>query len=67
MPLPVSDLGLCVISALTSIPLVQLLKLCDLGAETANLCPKHFEVIHVFKDTSSGKSEHSVSPARDET
>jgi len=46
MPLAVSDLCLCIISALTSILVVQLLKLCDLGAETSDFFAKHCEVIH---------------------
>ena len=66
MPLAVSDLLCCLVSACTSILVIQLLKLSDLGAESSNLFPKHFEVIHVIKDTSSGKSEHGVSPVHDQ-
>jgi hypothetical protein len=60
MPLAVSDLSVCVICASKPISVVQLLKLCDLSPEKSNLCAKNFEVIHVIKDTSSGKSEHGV-------
>jgi hypothetical protein len=67
VPLAVCDLGLCVISATKPISVVQFLKLCDLGTEKSNLCAKNLEVIHVIKDTSSGKSEHGVSPVHDET
>jgi hypothetical protein len=48
MPLTMSDLSLCFISALTSILVVQLLKLGDFGAETSYLFTKHCEVIHNF-------------------
>jgi hypothetical protein len=44
MPLTVSDLGLYFVAALTprtSILGVQVLKVCDLGAETPNLFAKH--------------------------
>jgi hypothetical protein len=46
LSLAVSDLGLCFVSAFTTILVVQLLKLCDLNAEKSNLFPKDFEVIH---------------------
>jgi hypothetical protein len=42
----VNDVGLCFIAAFAPILLVQLLKLCDLGAEDADLFAKDFEVIH---------------------
>jgi hypothetical protein len=41
MPLAVSDLSLRFVSSLTSVLIVQLLKVCNLGAETPNLFPKH--------------------------
>ena len=49
VPLAVSELGLCVVSAFTSIMAIRLLKLCDLGAEPTNLYAKHFEVIHTLR------------------
>ena len=49
VPLAVSDLRLCVVSAFTSILPVQLLKLPNLSAETTDLFPKDFEVIHVSR------------------
>jgi hypothetical protein len=57
MPLAVSDLGLCFISASKPISVVQFLKLRDLSAETTDLSPKHFEVIHAVKDTTRRKTE----------
>jgi len=61
VPLAVSDLGLCVISASKPISVVQLLKLCDLGAEKSNLFPKHCEMIHTIRIA----SEKSVGRLRD--
>jgi hypothetical protein len=52
----VSDLGLCVISLSKPISVVQLLKLCDLGAETPNLLPKHCEMIHTVRIASETAS-----------
>ena len=51
MPLAVSDLGLCVISASKPISVVQFLELRDLGAETPNLFAKHCEMIHAIRIT----------------
>jgi hypothetical protein len=51
VPLAVSSVGLCVMSASKPISVVQLLELCDLGTETLNLFPKHFEVIHTVRIT----------------
>ncbi len=48
MPLAVSNLSLRIISAAPSILVVQLLQLCDLGAEVGNLFAKHFQVIHTY-------------------
>jgi len=53
LPLAVCDLGLWSISASEPISVVQLLKLCDLGAETPNLVVKHCEMIHAIKDNAS--------------
>ena len=41
MPLAVSDLSLCFVVALTPIPIVQFLKVCDLGAETPDFFTKN--------------------------
>jgi len=41
MPLAVSDMGLCFVSAFTSILDVQLLKACNLSTENSDLFPKH--------------------------
>lgn len=46
MSLAVVDLSLYFISVLTPIPIVQLLNLSDLGAETPNFFAKHCEMIH---------------------
>lgn len=46
MPLAVIDLSLYFISVFPSIPIVQLLNLSDLGAETSNFFAKHCEMIH---------------------
>lgn len=42
MPLAVSNLSLRFMSAYTSILVIHLLNLRDLGAETTDLFPKHF-------------------------
>jgi hypothetical protein len=42
--------GLCVISALTPILVVQLLNLGDLGAKAFNLFTKRCELIHAIKN-----------------
>ena len=52
VPLAVSDLRRYVASDFTSILSVQLVKLGDLNAETTDLFPKDFEVIHVVKNSS---------------
>jgi hypothetical protein len=44
------------VSAFTSILLVQLSKLCDLSAETPNLFPKDFEVIHTRRISSEKRA-----------
>jgi hypothetical protein len=49
VPLAVSYLSLRFISAAPSILGVQLLQLGDFGAESANLFPKHCEVIHSYQ------------------
>ena len=46
LPLAVSKLSPGFIVALTPILVVQILKVCDLCAETPNLFPKHCEMIH---------------------
>lgn len=52
MPLAMSNLSLRVISAAAPpILVVQLLQLCDLGAEAGDLFPKHFQVIHTHQDS----------------
>jgi hypothetical protein len=58
-PLVVRELCLRVhsISTVTPIVVIQLLKLCDLSAETPNLFSKHFEVIHAIKNNASGPIE----------
>jgi hypothetical protein len=56
MPLAVSDLSLCFILTPTPrkpILIVQLLKVCDLVAETPDLFAKDFEVIHGYQNSSS--------------
>ncbi len=45
-----SDLGLWFISALTSILIVQLLNLSDLGTEISNFVAKDCEMIHTIED-----------------
>lgn len=52
VPLAVSNLRRCVVPTFPSILFVQLLKLRDLNAETSDLFPKDFEVIHVVKNSS---------------
>jgi hypothetical protein len=47
LPLSVRDMRLDVIAALKSILGIQLLKLSDLRAETADLFAKHCQVIHI--------------------
>jgi len=39
--LPVGDLSLCFVSSVTTILVIQLLKVCDLAAETRDLFAKH--------------------------
>ncbi len=56
MPLAVSDLRLCFISALTPILVIQFLKVSDLNAETPDLFPKHCQMIHTIKNSSSTAS-----------
>ena len=52
MSLAMSNLSLRVISAAApSILVVQLLQLGDLGAESGDLFPKHFQVIHSYQDS----------------
>ena len=60
VPLAVSELLLCVISASKPISVVQLLKLCDLGAEVPNLYSKRCEMIHAIKNSSSATIEHGA-------
>lgn len=48
MPLAVRNLSLRFISAAPSILVVQLLQLCDLGAEAGDLFPKHSQVVHTY-------------------
>lgn len=47
VPLAVSDLGLCIVSASQAVFLIQFMNLSDLVAETSNLVPKNFQMIHV--------------------
>jgi hypothetical protein len=49
MPLAMSDLGLGVVSASKPVFLIQAMKLSDLVAETSNLIPKNFQMIHVYR------------------
>ena len=51
VPLAMRNLSLRIISTAASILLVQLLKLCDLGAEAGDLFAKHFEVVHNHQDS----------------
>ena len=46
VPLAVSDLRLGFVAALTPVPVVQFLKVRDLGTESRNLFAKHCQVIH---------------------
>ena len=60
MPLAMSDLSLRFISTTTPrkpILVVQLLKVCDLVAETPDLFAKDFEVIHAYQNSASGPIE----------
>jgi hypothetical protein len=41
LPLAMSNLSLCFVSAFTPILVIQLLKMSDLDAETPNLFPEH--------------------------
>lgn len=51
LPFTVSQLGLRVIAACTSILFVQGLNLSDLGADVLNLFAKHCKVIHTIKNS----------------
>lgn len=51
MPLAMRNLRLRIITAAPSILGVQLLQLCDFGAEIGNLFPKDFEVVHNHQDS----------------
>ena len=64
VPPAVSDLRLSIVSAFTSILAVQLLQLRDLIAETADLFPKDFEVIHVVKHNRSEKYRLPIRSSR---
>ena len=64
MPLTVSNLSLRIVSAAPSILVVQLLQLCDLGAEFGDLFTKHFQMVHNNEDSIwrqlSAESVHKV-------
>jgi hypothetical protein len=68
MPFVVRELSLREHPVSTSKPksVVQLLKLCDLGAETPNLFAKHFEMIHTVRIAHPERLRIGVSPVREE-
>jgi hypothetical protein len=49
MPLAMGNLSLRFISVAPSILVVQLLQLGDLGAQSGNLFPKHFQMVHTYQ------------------
>ena len=48
LPLAVSDVRLCILVALKPMSLVQFLNLSNLLAETPDLFPENFEMIHKY-------------------
>jgi hypothetical protein len=64
MPLAMSDLSLCVRVGLAPILVIQLLKVCDLDAETPNLFTKHCKMIHVSRISHPGVPRQSLSLPR---
>lgn len=66
VPVGVGNLGLRVITAVaTSVLVVQLLQLGDLGTETGDFVAKHFEVVHTISIASESVRRWSlVSGAR---
>ena len=63
MPLAMRNLSLRIISTAASILLVQLLELCDLGAESGDFFAKHFKVVHNIS-IASGRIEVPVESVR---